>query len=180
MVTPLAKLLLLDNSIDPLNVAIAFGCTEQECWDYIEAVNRELNKYDELRNESAVRQSARDWADALPGKIDVKSKVIAEKLRNAKTEEEKQKYFNHYKVFRGKSQRIPESLIEQAKEYPLKQLVKARHNVALCPFHDDRTESMNIKNNFYYCHACGASGNVIKFVMERDGLTFREAIVKLT
>lgn len=172
--------ILINDKIDPKLVAQAFGCTEQECWEYIEDANREINRLAEKRNSNAVKQAARDWSETIPDMYDVKLEVLKDQLRTAKTDDEKRKKLNHYKVFTNKTQRIPESLIEQAKLYPLKQLVKARHNVAHCPFHDDKTASMNIKNNFYHCHACGATGNVIKFVMERDGLNFKEAIAKLT
>ncbi len=44
-----------------------------------------------------------------------------------------------------------------------------------CPFHDDhRPDSfrINAEHGGYKCHACGASGDIIRFVMERDGVDF--------
>ena len=51
----------------------------------------------------------------------------------------------------------------------------------LCPFHSENTPSFNVSNTkqFYHCFGCGASGDVIKFLREHDGLTFIEAIEKL-
>ena len=47
---------------------------------------------------------------------------------------------------------------EAAKKYGLK--VK-RHDMALCPFHDDRYPSLKLNPRFYYCFGCGAKGDVI-------------------
>ena len=51
----------------------------------------------------------------------------------------------------------------------------------LCPFHAENTPSFNVSSTkqFYHCFGCGASGDVIKFLREHDGLTFMEAIEKL-
>ena len=51
----------------------------------------------------------------------------------------------------------------------------------LCPFHSENTPSFNVSNTkqFYHCFGCSASGDVIKFLREHDGLTFMEAIEKL-
>lgn len=50
--------------------------------------------------------------------------------------------------------------------------------VGLCPFHSERTPSFNVHpaHQFYKCFGCGAGGDVIKFVMEIEGLTFWEAV----
>jgi hypothetical protein len=48
----------------------------------------------------------------------------------------------------------------------------------LCPFHDDRSPSFSVivGKQFYYCHACQASGNAITFLVEHVGLRFVDAI----
>jgi DNA primase len=53
--------------------------------------------------------------------------------------------------------------------------------IALCPFHKDHKPSLsiNITNGVYYCHACGAKGNVITFLESYAGLTFPEAVEEL-
>jgi DNA primase len=50
--------------------------------------------------------------------------------------------------------------------------------VGLCPFHTEKTPSFGVHgvHQFYKCFGCGAGGDVIKFVMEIDGLTFYEAL----
>lgn len=48
----------------------------------------------------------------------------------------------------------------------------------LCPFHDERTPSFNVRPSVgrYHCFGCGEGGDVIEFVMKLDGLTFVEAV----
>ncbi|MBZ0151160.1 MAG: DNA primase, partial [Planctomycetes bacterium] len=50
--------------------------------------------------------------------------------------------------------------------------------VALCPFHAENSPSfyVNRDGQFYKCFGCGKSGDVFTWLMERDGLTFREAM----
>ncbi|MGC1166883.1 MAG: DNA primase, partial [Solirubrobacterales bacterium] len=48
----------------------------------------------------------------------------------------------------------------------------------LCPFHDERTPSFSVdaQEKLYHCFGCGVGGDVIKFVEEKDGLGFAEAV----
>ncbi|STQ86063.1 DNA primase [Helicobacter muridarum] len=50
--------------------------------------------------------------------------------------------------------------------------------MALCPFHDDKTPSLSISQakGLYHCHACGASGDGIKFVMQHQNVGFQDAL----
>jgi len=62
------------------------------------------------------------------------------------------------------------------------ELKKAGANYqACCPFHHEKTASFTVSETkqFYHCFGCGASGSVIGFVMEYDGIPFVEAIQEL-
>jgi DNA primase len=50
--------------------------------------------------------------------------------------------------------------------------------VGLCPFHDERTPSFSVEptEKLYHCFGCGVGGDVIKFIEEKDGLNFAEAV----
>jgi DNA primase len=53
--------------------------------------------------------------------------------------------------------------------------------VGLCPFHEERTPSFSVKpaEGFYYCFGCEAGGDTIKFVQEKEGLSFPDAVEAL-
>jgi DNA primase catalytic core len=50
--------------------------------------------------------------------------------------------------------------------------------VGLCPFHHDRSPSLNVtpQMGIYKCFACGAGGDVLKFVQEYEKLDFLDAL----
>ncbi len=52
---------------------------------------------------------------------------------------------------------------------------------ALCPFHDDKSPSLVISENkqIFKCFSCGMGGDVVKFLMEYDKISFKEALKKL-
>ena len=51
----------------------------------------------------------------------------------------------------------------------------------LCPFHDERSPSFSVDptEKLYHCFGCGVGGDVIKFVEEKEGLPFPEAVEAL-
>jgi DNA primase len=51
----------------------------------------------------------------------------------------------------------------------------------LCPFHDERTPSFSVNpaDKLYYCFGCEAGGDVFRFVQEKEGLSFPEAVEAL-
>ena len=53
--------------------------------------------------------------------------------------------------------------------------------MGLCPFHNEKTPSftVHVVHQFYKCFSCGAGGDVVKFVMEKEGLSFWEALKQL-
>ena len=58
---------------------------------------------------------------------------------------------------------------------------KGRNYMGLCPFHTEKTPSFSVQpeKGYYHCFGCGAGGDVIKFLMEKEGLGFIEAVEKL-
>ncbi|MDZ8172830.1 DNA primase [Microbacterium xanthum] len=51
----------------------------------------------------------------------------------------------------------------------------------LCPFHDERSPSFNVRPQvgFYHCFGCGESGDVYTFLRRMDHLSFTEAVERL-
>jgi len=58
---------------------------------------------------------------------------------------------------------------------------KGREMVGVCPFHDDHRPSLNVNSvkQIFKCFACGAGGDVFKFIQMRENLTFPQAIQRL-
>lgn len=50
--------------------------------------------------------------------------------------------------------------------------------VALCPFHNEKTPSFTVSetSGTYHCFGCGASGDIISYLRNREGLDFLEAV----
>lgn len=63
----------------------------------------------------------------------------------------------------------------------IKLVRKGREYQACCPFHNEKTPSFTVNEakGFYHCFGCGAHGDIIKFEMEANGLSFMDAIEKL-
>jgi len=55
---------------------------------------------------------------------------------------------------------------------------RGRNFVGLCPFHDDKNPSFVVspEKHILHCFGCGASGDVIKFLMRIEGIDFKEAV----
>jgi hypothetical protein len=49
---------------------------------------------------------------------------------------------------------------------------------ARCPFHQEKSASFTVSEgkDMFYCFGCGAGGDAVKFVMEHQGLSFRDAV----
>lgn len=53
-------------------------------------------------------------------------------------------------------------------------------SMVCCPFHADRTPSMKLNEDYFYCFGCGASGDVIALTAQLFNLPPVEAAKKLT
>lgn len=55
---------------------------------------------------------------------------------------------------------------------------RGRNLVALCPFHAEGTPSFTVdrERQYFKCYGCGKTGDAFTWLMERDGLSFREAM----
>lgn len=72
--------------------------------------------------------------------------------------------------------------IEDIKDKYTMQDILARYGITVkkgfckCVFHTgDRTASMKVYDDSFYCFGCGKGGDFIKFVQLYEGLSFREA-----
>ena len=71
-------------------------------------------------------------------------------------------------------------IVSVINEYvPLKR--RGSNYQGLCPFHNEKTPSFSVSpaKQIFHCFGCGKGGNVFKFVMEIEGISFVEAAEKL-
>lgn len=78
--------------------------------------------------------------------------------------------------------------VDMARTVPIENLISTKTIKAgggklktTCPFHAEDTPSFFIyqNTNTYYCYGCGKGGDVIKFVMDLEGLSFIDAVRRL-
>ena len=48
----------------------------------------------------------------------------------------------------------------------------------LCPFHNEKTPSFTVdrKKQLFHCFGCGAGGDVVSFIMQKEGLSYPEGL----
>ncbi len=63
----------------------------------------------------------------------------------------------------------------------LKRIGSTGRHMGLCPFHTEKTPSFSVNTSMqiYKCFGCGAAGDVIRFVMEFESISFYEALKML-
>jgi len=85
---------------------------------------------------------------------------------------------------------IPRNLIDEiSRRVDILDVVKSYVNLTLkggqwwglCPFHTEKTPSFSVKpdSNLYFCFGCQRGGDVFKFLMEIEGLSFPESLSNL-
>ncbi len=54
----------------------------------------------------------------------------------------------------------------------------AQNYIGLCPFHSEKSPSFSVHQTrqFFHCFGCGKSGDVFKFLQEREQISFFEAV----
>jgi DNA primase len=59
---------------------------------------------------------------------------------------------------------------------------RGKNYVGLCPFHSERTPSFTVsrEKQLFHCFGCHAGGDLIKFIMMYENITYKEAIKKLS
>ncbi len=69
------------------------------------------------------------------------------------------------------------SIVEIASQYTTLRRRGNKH-VGLCPFHSEKTPSFTVddEKQLFHCFGCGAGGDIFTLVMERENLSFPEAL----
>lgn len=75
---------------------------------------------------------------------------------------------------------ITDDMIQQAREFPIDQLIEVKNNWAICPFHNDKNPSAYCKNNYLYCFSCKEQADTIKLYQHLYNCDFKTAVKNLT
>lgn len=79
-------------------------------------------------------------------------------------------------------QKITEAadIVEVVSDY-VHLIKRGRNYVGLCPFHNEKTPSFSVNSvrNFCYCFSCKKGGSPVNFIMEKEGLSYRDALLQL-
>ena len=72
-------------------------------------------------------------------------------------------------------------IAEVARRHGIELRGQGKRLTARCPFHEDRTPSFCVypETESFHCFGCGAAGDVIDFIRRTEGLSFREAVLRL-
>jgi hypothetical protein len=186
--------LLADSFITPQTIARLCKVEESDVWDVLERENESLGQIEkdyyeheypkvqkrvqEQINDTPVSQRNDMRARYLKGEIEKKKMRFLE-TNDPTLRKELAALLLEAKIYTGEVKGFSPAEVARARLFPIERLIKHRNFMAICPFHKESSPSLNIKNNFYYCHGCGATGDVIDFVMKKDNLTFNQAIMKL-
>lgn len=153
------------------------------------------DKLSELYHDRTVmQQQIRDWTLEYV----LSDKGFEAWLRHEYPVEEKQKelallqkQINRFKWmenYLNPADKITDDDIEQARRVPMENYLPALKPAGsgklkcCCPFHEERTASFTVytEENRWHCYgACSTGGSVIDYVMEKDKLTFLEAVKSL-
>ena len=81
---------------------------------------------------------------------------------------------------------ISESTINKVRELAIEDVLepyvrlskKGSTLMGICPFHEERTGSFSVSpgKNLFHCFSCNRGGDAITFIMEKENLSFMEAI----
>lgn len=86
--------------------------------------------------------------------------------------------------------RIPREIVDEVRERTdiaevisrhVSLVRRGRNMVGLCPFHQEKSPSFNVipDKGIYHCFGCQAGGDVFRFLMTLEGLSFIEAVKEL-
>ena len=69
------------------------------------------------------------------------------------------------------------NIVELASQYTTLKRAGHRH-IGLCPFHSEKTPSFTLddEKQLFHCFGCGTGGDVFTLIMEKENLSFPEAV----
>jgi len=138
------------------------------------------NKIEELT--SAIDKIWKEEEEAVEKDLPYWLRKALIEIKNAEQLERKRRFLLIEKLLLEHPQkelpgRISEAEIARALEFSFGQLIQLnKRGFALCPKHKESRPSFHVRNNYGYCFGCGYQADTIKFLMDKEGLTFPQAV----
>lgn len=159
-------------------IPVSFGDMRKGI-EHIKTLARQPRKYD-LKNAILKNMMRNEKMSVIIKNLE--KVVIADRIKVDKLKGLKQEYSKEQskKIKKYGNASITERDIEKAKSVPLSDFL-GHEKMVCCPFHNDSNPSLSVyhENGLWHCFGCGKGGDVITFVMEKHGLEFKDAILKL-
>lgn len=171
-----------------------WGCTENEAHMRLDAETNALHDAEKYYREVVmpeVLNHLREMKKLLPEhqKREYRRCYLLEEIRvtrqkyaESPTEDlarRLKRLLQQAKGYTGDGRYISDDEVASARLVELHMVVGHKRNMVKCPFHNDKTPSLHIHRNLFYCHGCGEKGDTIKFIMKTKGLSFPEAVKSL-
>ena len=94
-----------------------------------------------------------------------------------------ERYLKDYKVIRAvaDANTVTEDMIERARNHPVESLIEFIRGKARCFNHDDNNPSMfyGNKTKRAVCPVCNKTWDAISVLQDRDGVSFKDAVMRL-
>lgn len=198
MIQETTKELLLETDHIPRfawYVHLATGDSLEDIFDFLDERNRviaEISDHYFKHEWPKVQKQLAEFRDEIPEKErrEMRRRYLLEsidmtKKQYLKTQDQSlakklKKLLFEAKVHLGSVKGITDEQILSARNYPLSELIGSKNLYALCPFHKEKTPSLYLKNNFYYCYGCGVKGDSIDLYMHLHGVSFSRAVTALS
>lgn len=142
------------------------------------AVYKRSRRYvEDVVFDALILTDAVKWADRPESKACL-ANILSDRIKELVKFQNKCFYKRH-PLQKG---RITPERVEEAKAYPFGNLLIIARGKAICPFHADKDPSMQFyrHDNHVHCFSCNKSWDTISFVMEKEGISFVQAVDRLT
>lgn len=111
--------------------------------------------------------------------LNVREKVIAGNTLKELDEQIRKRISEMYRIDRtlqGEISGISQEDIDHARTVDVRVLFDTARDKVLCPFHNDHHPSATVKGGFFHCFTCNTTHDAIGICMNRDGMTFKQAV----
>lgn len=116
--------------------------------------------------------------------LNLEKEVIAKRAYDADEKKKKELYYSQIKPRLQCQGAVTDEQIGRARRTPLSRIIGHETNIR-CPIHqpgpghNQRSFYIDHTKNVWYCHSCGFGGSPIDYMMKKENLSFKGAVLAL-